>query len=132
MESSSFNLPLVKRLLLKIEATLQSVQERVSVFNSLDDFLTSPQGMLVLDAVSMQLIAIGETLKSIDKLTRKQLFPNYTNIPWSKVKGMRDILAHHYFEIEADEVWWVLQHEIQPLQQTIKQIISDLKDDKFL
>lgn len=88
--------------------------------------------MLVLDAVSMQLIAIGETLKSIDKLTRKQLFPNYTNIPWSKVKGMRDILAHHYFEIEADEVWWVLQHEIQPLQQTIKQIISDLKDDKFL
>lgn len=88
--------------------------------------------MLVLDAVSMQLIAIGETLKSIDKLTRKQLFPNYPNIPWSKVKGMRDILAHHYFEIEADEVWWVLQHEIQPLQQTIKQIISDLKDDKFL
>ncbi|GHT53426.1 hypothetical protein AGMMS49982_16350 [Bacteroidia bacterium] len=40
--------------------------------------------------------------------------------------GMRDIIAHHYFEIDAEEIFRTLKEEIQPLLTTIEQIIGDL------
>lgn len=81
MEFLSFNnLDLVVALLQRIDKLLDSIQERTSVFLSLNDFLESPQGTLVLDAVSMQFINIGETLKSIDKLTDNKLLKQYPEI----------------------------------------------------
>ncbi len=41
----------------------------------------------------MQLIAIGESLKHIDKLTNNTLLKNYPEIDWKAVKGMRDIIT---------------------------------------
>ena len=55
-----------------------------------------------LDAISMQLIAIGEALKNLDKITAESLLPNYSQIDWKKVKGMRDIISHHYFDIDSE------------------------------
>jgi uncharacterized protein with HEPN domain len=41
-----------------------------------------------LDAICMQLIAIGESLKHLDKITHKSLLPNYPRIEWKKVNGV--------------------------------------------
>lgn len=71
------NLDLIIALVQRIDKILDSIRERIAEFNSLNDFVGSPQGMLVLDAVSMQFINIGETLKSIDKLTNNMLLKKY-------------------------------------------------------
>jgi len=65
----------------------------------------SHDGLLKLDGISMRLIAIGEGFKNIDKLSDNKLLTNYPNIPWKQVKGIRDILSHHYFDLDAETIF---------------------------
>ncbi|OAV73587.1 hypothetical protein Barb6_00081 [Bacteroidales bacterium Barb6] len=64
-----------------VEGALQTILEWTSHVVSVDDFLYSQDGMILLDAVCMKLIAVGEKLKAIDKRTGKTLFPEYPSIP---------------------------------------------------
>ena len=82
--------------------------------------------MMILDAVCMQFIAIGESLKSLDKETDYKLLSQYPNIPWRKIKGLRDIIAHHYFNVDADMIIHIIRNELTPLKNTILQITDDL------
>ena len=69
-------------------------------------------------------LAIGESLKNIDKVTGGTLLAKYPEIDWSGVKGFRDIVAHHYFDIDADQVFWICKHNLVPLSATIKTMIK--------
>lgn len=40
--------------------------------------------------------------------------------------GFRDVIAHHYFDIDAEEVWWVLENELDPLIVVIKKMKEDI------
>ena len=85
--------------------------------------------MVLLDATCMLLIAIGESLKNLDKTTNGQLLPTYPSIPWKNVKGLRDIIAHHYFDVDADQILWIIQNEIMPLRKAIEYFIKELSDN---
>jgi uncharacterized protein with HEPN domain len=74
----------------------------------------------------MKLFAVGEEVKSLDKKTNKALLPLYPAIIWKDVMGMRDIIAHHYFEVNADKILDTLRNDIPLLLKTIKQIKQDL------
>lgn len=84
-----------------------------------------------LDSICMQLIAIGESLKKIDKITNKSLLDKYTNVEWGKVKRIRDIISHHYFDIDAEIIFDVCENHIGILKQTVSQIINDISSPKF-
>lgn len=73
-----------------------------------------------LDAACMVIIALGEAVKTLDKLTDKMLLPTYPSVEWKKVMGARDIMAHHYFEVDADEVFSILKNDQPPLKQAIE------------
>ena len=81
---------------------------------------------MALESVCMLLIAVGESLKNLDKVTEGQLLPTYPSIPWKNVKGLRDIIAHHYFDVDAGQIWWIISHEITPLEQAIDFFIEEL------
>ena len=120
MESiSSENLPLIWHTLSQLELAINRLQERTKTILSVDDFLTSPVGMEKLDATCMVLIAIGESVKNLDKVSEGKLLPIYPSIPWKRVMGIRDIMAHHYFEVDADVVYEVVKKELEPLKQAI-------------
>lgn len=78
------------------------------------------------DATCMLLIAIGESLKNLDKTTNGQLLPTYPSIPWKNVKGLRDIIAHHYFDVDASQILWIIKYEISPLKEAIRYFINEL------
>jgi len=78
----------------------------------------------------MQLIAIGESLKKIDKLTEKTLLRRYSYIDWTGAKGVRDIISHHYFDIDAEEIFWICDQQVTPMQQTVEKILQDISDNK--
>lgn len=82
--------------------------------------------MVLLDATCMLLIAIGESLKNLDKVTNGELLPTYPSIPWKNVKGLRDIIAHHYFDVDAAQILWIIKNEISPLKEAIRFFINDL------
>lgn len=120
MESiSSRNLPLVLHTLNQIELAINRLQERTKNIHSVDDFLSTPGGMEKLDAACMVLIAIGESIKNLDKVSEGKLLPIYPSIPWKRVMGIRDIMAHHYFEVDADVVFDVVSKELEPLKNAI-------------
>ena len=73
-----------------------------------------------LDAACMVLIAIGESVKNLDKLTEGALLLTYPAIPWKRVMGMRDVIAHHYFDVDAEVVFEVITKEIAPLKAAIE------------
>ena len=73
----------------------------------------------------MQLINIGEALKQVDKITGKELLKNYPSIEWKKVMGMRDIITHHYFDIDAETVFTVCDDHIPELEKVISVIRND-------
>jgi uncharacterized protein with HEPN domain len=95
------------------------LQERTAAIHNVNDFLLTPSGMEKLDAACMVLIAIGESIKNLDKLTDGNLLPTYPSIPWKRVMGMRDIIAHHYFDVDAEVVYGVIIKEIEPLKAAI-------------
>lgn len=76
----------------------------------------------------MVIIAIGESLKNIDKITNKKLLSQYPEIDWKGAKGMRDIISHHYFDVDAEEIFWVCENQMKPLAAIITKIINDVRE----
>lgn len=76
----------------------------------------------------MQLITIGESVKNLDKVTDSGLLPQHPQIEWKRVMGMRDIISHHYFDLDAEVVFNVCDRHIEPLAETVERMMSDLAD----
>ena len=127
MESlSSENKSIALDILYDILSAIERIQERTKGIHSADDFMLSPEGMTLLDATCMLLIAVGESLKNLDKVTDGKLLPTYPAIPWKQVKGLRDIIAHHYFDVDAGQIFWILSNELTPLQTALQYFIKKL------
>lgn len=109
-----------------ILSAIERLENRTKDVQTIDDFLCSSSGMILLDATCMLLIAIGESLKNLDKTTDGKLLPTYPSIPWKNVKGLRDIIAHHYFDVDASQILWIIKNEIAPLKTAIQFFIDEL------
>jgi len=126
-----FDAELVAEILLQIDQAIEVVRTRFSVVGSVDDFLDSADGLEKLDGICMKLIAIGESVKNIDKYTDFTLLPKYPEIDWKGVKGVRDIISHHYFDLDAEEIFEICTTHIPPLHLTIKQMAADLGSQRI-
>lgn len=115
-----------------IKKALTLIVDRSFVVTHVNDFLCSPEGMLRLDALCMNLIALGESVKNLDKITNGELLTLYPEIYWKGIMRIRDKIAHHYFDIDAEIVFATLKKDIAPLSIVIDRIIQDLKDDGVL
>jgi len=116
---------LTKEILIQISQAIETINQRFEPVESVDFFLDTPEGQEKLDSLCMLFIAIGESLKQLDKLTDKQLLSRYQEIDWKAIKGMRDVLSHHYFDINAEAIYHVCRDDLPPLQQTISQMLKE-------
>lgn len=110
-----------------IITSLKLIQQRFQSIKSADDFLKDEYGLEKLDSISMRLIAIGEGFKNVDKLTDYQLLEKYPQIPWKQVKGVRDILSHHYFDLDAETIYEICANEIDGLLSVTMMILDEVK-----
>ncbi len=117
---------LVSSSLTQIRTLLDTITERSARVKDIDDFLTSPGGMLLLDAVCMNLIALGEAFKNLDKVSNGELLPKYDQVYWGGIMRMRDKIAHHYFEVDAEVVLLTIKEDIPQVKTAIEHIIKDL------
>lgn len=67
----------------------------------------------------MVIEAIGESFKNLDKITNNELLPLYPSIEWREVKGVRDVIAHHYFDIDANEIFAIVNNDLDSLKDAI-------------
>ncbi|OHE15940.1 MAG: hypothetical protein A2540_05285 [Sulfurimonas sp. RIFOXYD2_FULL_37_8] len=74
------------------------------------------------DATMMQFIVIGEIISRLDINFKK----SNNKIPWQKIKDFRNIIAHDYFGIDADEIWDIINNKLLPFQNDIKILAESL------
>jgi uncharacterized protein with HEPN domain len=76
----------------------------------------------------MKLAAVGESIKSLDKVTHKELLCRYPQINWRQAMGMRDIIVHHYFDVDAEQIYKTLKEDIPILLAALAEIKNDLEE----
>lgn len=77
---------------------------------------------LIFDAVRVRLIEIGEATKGIDP----NLLAKEPGIPWTDVAGMRDFLAHRYFDTAHRIVQATIAGDLPPLVSAVRRLLDQL------
>lgn len=88
-----------------------------------EDFLEDEKTIF---AVSKAIELVGETLKHIPEEIKAQ----YPDVPWEDIYGMRNFLAHNYFNSDVDEIWKTVKDDIPGLKIVLQGILH--KESKKL
>lgn len=87
---------------------------------SKDDFLADKKTQ---QAVILNIIVIGEAATQT-AAEYPEFAAAHPTIPWKQMRGMRNRMAHNYFEINLDVVWETVQQSLPELQQQLLRIQS--------
>jgi uncharacterized protein with HEPN domain len=79
---------------------------------------------LVFDAVRVRLIEIGEAVKAIDPA----VLAAEPDVPWQDVAGMRNHLAHRYFDTDHAIVAATVEHDLPPLVEAARRLLDAIDD----
>lgn len=120
----------LKGLLFQIRTAILQLKEWNNNVQSSDDYYCSPDGMKNLAASCMLIEAIGESIKQIDKITEGNLLTKRPEIPWKDVIGIRNHIAHGYFDIDGDMVFDVVKNDLDSLLEAIEYFIENLTVEK--
>lgn len=106
----------VESRLVTILTSINKVYQYTNDFKTYEDFSTN---QMAQDAVFMQLIVIGETANSLPMDFRQ----SHPKIPWEKIIGVRNLIAHGYQEIQLPIIWDIRINDLPVLQSQIDQLI---------
>ncbi len=73
-------------------------------------------------AIVYQLVIIGEAANMLTKDFREAR----PQTPWREIVNMRNFIVHGYNVVDKNEVWSVIQDDLQPLKQQIENYIEEL------
>lgn len=129
---SSYSDKNIERSLLTLESiqdTISKLLEWNSNINSVSYYYSSPAGMQLLAANCTLITAIGEGVNRINRLIPDFLQTSFPKIPWKSIVGMRNKIAHGYFELDADAVYETIIYDIPQLKAVIDEAVRLLKED---
>ncbi len=73
------------------------------------------------DAIMMNFVVIGEMAKKLSEGFRDGTKDNFD---WQNIIGFRNIIAHNYFGIDAEEVWQIIEKSLPKLKQELEILIK--------
>lgn len=76
------------------------------------------------DAVLYNLVVIGEAAAQISDETRA----GAPEIPWTKIVGLRNLIAHEYFRIDLDVIQAIVVEQLDELERTAERLIDEDDD----
>ena len=116
MPFMSNNSKLKFNLISFVEA-IQKIETYSKEFKNAEDFYHDAKSF---DASMMQFVVIGELITRLDEAFKLA----HKDIPWQQVKDFRNIIAHDYFGIDADEIWSIIQFHLVPLKKNIQELVD--------
>ncbi|GAB6134990.1 DUF86 domain-containing protein [Thermococcus prieurii] len=84
-----------------------------------EDFINDRK---TVDAVLRNLEIIGEASRYVPDEIRS----TYSNVPWRRVVGLRNVVIHHYFGVDLGIVWTIIRLQLPELKESVEKIIEDL------
>jgi len=103
--------------LLSIQGTLEKIIKYSSAYSKAEDLYENDRDF---DATMMNFIVLGE---EVGKLSDEFKLRN-EQVNWDKIYGLRNIIAHHYFGINVDLVWQIVENDIPILNEQIKSMVN--------
>ena len=113
----------------QIQTSIENLMQWNEGIKDMNILLTSPGGMQDLAGNCMTIMIIGEGFRKIDKMTDGKLLILRPEIPWRQVFGLRNRIAHGYFDIDIDIISEVINNDLKPLLVATKFFIEYLKED---
>ena len=109
-----------KQNLLGIIESIEKIEEYVSPFNNADEFFVSK---INFDATMMNFIVIGEMITKMSE----EFIQKHSQIDWVKIKSFRNIIAHDYFGVDAEEVWQITKTHLVQFKKLVNKILHNIQ-----
>lgn len=106
--------------------SIELIESRFSKIAAADEFVQSSSGITYLDAISMRLQVVGESVRKIQKI-KPSFLNRYSEIEWDKIARFRDFISHHYSQVDHEIVFDICKVHIPQLKAALNKIRSDLQ-----
>ncbi len=127
----SENVRLAHETLLNVKKSILMLQEWNEEIMSPDEWLTSSLGMQRLAGNAMMVEVIGEEVKKVEKRLGMEFLNRRPEIPWRDIMGMRNHIAHGYFDINEEYVFSVIKNDLAPLLEAVEYLLK-ITDELYL
>jgi uncharacterized protein with HEPN domain len=74
-----------------------------------------------IDAVVRNLIVLGEASRHIPPAVEIQ----HPEVPWDKMRGIRNVVAHEYFGVDAEILWQTARNDLPPLAPLLECVLCE-------
>jgi len=81
---------------------------------------------LLMDSVLYNLVMLGEAVKNISDKRRDR----YPDVRWREIGRFRDRLVHHYFGLDYDLIWEIVDDHLTPLKIAVEHLLETIEDEK--
>jgi uncharacterized protein with HEPN domain len=94
---------------------------KITVYTASLSKAAFPEDEKTLDAVVRNLEVIGEAVKKLPENLRAE----HSAVEWKKIAGLRDILIHEYFGLDAEIVWDIVQNKVPALDREVRPMLNE-------
>ena len=94
--------------------------DRIKTYVGSKNFEQFVKENLVVDAVLRNLEIIGEAATQLQQEVKDQ----HKEVPWREIMNFRIVIAHHYWKINQQRIWDIIESKLAPLHQQIEEILK--------
>lgn len=76
---------------------------------------------MVVDATVWNLVVVGEAASHVPIEVQRR----YPDVAWIRMRGMRNVAVHRYFELDLEVVWDTVQSDLPLLVTQLHQILAN-------
>ena len=107
-------------LLTPLRQALERIERKALPLLVTPSLLDGEEGQDLLDIICMQFLSAGEALKRLEKLEPGLLAARFPGIDWKGAMGFRDVIAHQYFDLDAEQVLLICQDALPGVLSAIR------------
>jgi uncharacterized protein with HEPN domain len=104
---------------LRVEDILAAA-ERATRFVGEMDLAAFKADERTASAVLHQIFLIGEAAARLPDEIRNRT----PDVPWEEIIGMRNIIAHGYFEVDLEVPWKTVRLDLPPLREQMRKLLE--------
>jgi uncharacterized protein with HEPN domain len=117
-------------LITPLRKALERIQRKAQPLLAMPDMLETEEGEDLLDVICMQFLAAGEALKRLEKLRPGLLSESFPRIDWKGAMGFRDVIAHQYFDLDAEQVLLICRDALPGVLEAILSLEQSIREGR--